>query len=162
MKAKMTAYPILIFMQSLIKFPVIQIKRAKRDILSYLLSCILTDQPSHRVSYKLTKKGGAVGIWHFIHLSAHIMNHKLINDRYNALFLSIIIIRDVPDTDLAGYPANNFAGYRISGLIVNIDFFSSIFSSSIFCFQKNLSTFIIAISISFYTHLKGSEISLLI
>ena len=39
--------------------------------------------------------------------------------------------RVVPDTDLAGYPANNFAGYRITGLvgyrisgkIVNIDIF---------------------------------------
>ena len=31
--------------------------------------------------------------------------------------------RVVPDTNLAGYPANNFAGYRISGQIVNIEFF---------------------------------------
>ena len=30
--------------------------------------------------------------------------------------------RVVLDTDLTGYPANNFAGYRISGLIVNIEF----------------------------------------
>ena len=62
-KRKMTAYHILIFMQSLIKFqsvvPEIQMKRAKRDILwyihTYLLSYILTY--CHRVSYKLTKKG---------------------------------------------------------------------------------------------------------
>ena len=26
-------------------------------------------------------------------------------------------LRVVPDTDLAGYPTNNFAGYRISGLV---------------------------------------------
>ena len=32
--------------------PEIQVKKAKRDILTYLH----TDQPSHRVSYKLTKK----------------------------------------------------------------------------------------------------------
>ena len=29
----------------------------------------------------------------------------------------LIIIRVVPDTDLAGYPASNFTGYRISGRI---------------------------------------------
>jgi len=56
----MTAYHILIFVQSLIKFqrvvPEIQMKRAKRDILTYLLTGhtylldILTDQPSHRIS----------------------------------------------------------------------------------------------------------------
>ena len=33
-------------------------------------------------------------------------------------------IRVVPDTDLVGYPANNLAGKRISGLIVNIEIFS--------------------------------------
>ena len=37
-----------------------------------------------------------------------------------------MIYRVVPDTDLAGYPAagyhNNFAGYRISGQVVNIEF----------------------------------------
>ena len=48
----MTAYPILTFVQSFIQFqmmvPEIQVKRAKHDI--------HTDQPSHRVSYKLTKK----------------------------------------------------------------------------------------------------------
>ena len=33
-----------------------------------------------------------------------------------------IFIRVVPDTDLAGYPPNNFAGYQISGKIVNIVF----------------------------------------
>ena len=42
-------------MQSLIKFqsavPEIQMKRAKRD----LHTLIHTEQPSHRVSYKLTK-----------------------------------------------------------------------------------------------------------
>ena len=31
--------------------------------------------------------------------------------------------RVVPDTDLAGYPANSFVGYRISDFIVNIEFF---------------------------------------
>ena len=31
-------------------------------------------------------------------------------------------VRVVPGTDLAGYPANNFAGYRISGKIINIRF----------------------------------------
>ena len=30
------------------------------------------------------------------------------------------LTRVVPDTDLAGYPANNLAGYRISGTIVDI------------------------------------------
>jgi len=35
----------------------------------------------------------------------------------------MVIGRVVPDTDLAGYPANNFAGYRISGDIVDIEFF---------------------------------------
>ena len=29
---------------------------------------------------------------------------------------STFVGRVVPDTDLAGYPANNFAGYRIFGL----------------------------------------------
>ena len=32
-------------------------------------------------------------------------------------------ISKVPDTELAGYPANIFAGYRIFGLIVNIEFY---------------------------------------
>ena len=31
------------------------------------------------------------------------------------VFVAGVIIRVVPDTDLAGYPASNFAGYRISG-----------------------------------------------
>ena len=48
MKRKMTAYPILIFMQSFIEFqsvvPEIQMKRAKRDILTYLLTHLLTNQ----------------------------------------------------------------------------------------------------------------------
>ena len=40
--------------------------------------------------------------------------------------------RVVPDTDLVnypvtGYPANNIAGYRISGEIVNIEFFFNFF-----------------------------------
>ena len=39
------------------------------------------------------------------------------------MFFSSNFARVVPDSDLAGYPANNFTGYRISGLIVNIDFF---------------------------------------
>ena len=47
-KRKMTAYPILIFMQSLIKFqsvvPEIQMKRAKRDIHTYLHTYLLTNQ----------------------------------------------------------------------------------------------------------------------
>ena len=42
-------------------------------------------------------------------------------------FLFCVLDRVVPDTDLAGYPANNFAGYRVSGLIVNIIFFFNIF-----------------------------------
>ena len=47
---KMTAYPKLTFFQSCVKFqkmvPEILMKRAKRDILTY----IHTDQPSHRIS----------------------------------------------------------------------------------------------------------------
>ena len=35
----------------------------------------------------------------------------------------MILTRVVPDTDLAIYPANDFAGYRISGLIVHTEFF---------------------------------------
>ena len=54
-ESKMTAYPILIFMQSFIKFQMmvqeIQMKRAKRDILTYLH----TDQPSHRISISWLK-----------------------------------------------------------------------------------------------------------
>ena len=34
--------------------------------------------------------------------------------------------RVVTDTDLAGYPENNFAGYRISGEMVNIELFFKI------------------------------------
>ena len=45
-EGKMTTYPILTFMQSLIKFqsvvPKIQMKRAKRDILTYIHTFILT------------------------------------------------------------------------------------------------------------------------
>ena len=33
-----------------------------------------------------------------------------------------VTIRVLLDTDSARYPANNFAGYRISGFIVNIEF----------------------------------------
>ena len=59
----MTAYPILILIRSLIKFQSvvqeIQMKRAKRDILTYLLTYlltyILTDQPSHRISISWLK-----------------------------------------------------------------------------------------------------------
>ena len=58
-KRKMTAYPILISMQSFIQFqmmvPQIQMKRAKRFILTFIHTYFHTDQPSHRVSYKLTK-----------------------------------------------------------------------------------------------------------
>ena len=63
-------------------------------------------------------------------------------------FLSFIG-RVIPDTDLAGYPANNFAGYRISGEIVNIEFFSSKKYLEIFSFQQNLLTFLVAISLLF-------------
>ena len=31
--------------------------------------------------------------------------------------LEAIVPRDVPDSDLAGYPAKFFAGYRISGFL---------------------------------------------
>ena len=59
-KRKMTAYPIIIFIQSLIKFqsvvPEIQMKRAKRNIHTYFHTFIHTDQPSHRIwSGSLTK-----------------------------------------------------------------------------------------------------------
>ena len=55
----------------------------------------------------------------------------------------------VPNTELAGYPANIFAGYRIFGLIVNIEFyFLKILES--FSFQRNLPTFHIANSILLY------------
>ena len=39
------------------------------------------------------------------------------------VYLHVFISRVLPDTDLAGYQANNFAGYRISGLIGNMEFF---------------------------------------
>ena len=58
-KVKMTAYPILIFMQSFITFQSmvqeIQMKRAKRDILTYILTYLLTDQSSHRISISWLK-----------------------------------------------------------------------------------------------------------
>ena len=47
-------FVILIFMQSLVKLlsvvPEIQMKRAKRGILTYIHTYLLTDQPSHRIS----------------------------------------------------------------------------------------------------------------
>ena len=66
--------------------------------------------------------------------------------------------RLVPDTDLAGYPAAgyraiNFAGYRISGEIVNIEFERKKFIE-IFSFQQNLLTFLVAISLKKYAHSK--------
>ena len=52
----MTAYPILIFMQSFIKFKItvqeIHMKRAKRDILTYILPYIHT----YILSYILTNQ----------------------------------------------------------------------------------------------------------
>jgi hypothetical protein len=36
---------------------------------------------------------------------------------YLHVILEAVTIRDAPDTDLAGYPANLKAGYRISGRI---------------------------------------------
>ena len=39
------------------------------------------------------------------------------------MVLTILLFLRGITGDLAGYPANDFAGYRISGLIVNLDFF---------------------------------------
>ena len=80
---------------------------------------------------------------------------------FHLLFRShFLFSRVVPDTDLAGirptilpdtgYPGNS--KYRI--------FFSK--NMGIFSFQQNLPTFLVPISLFFYTHWKGSEKSLLI
>ena len=62
----------------------------------------------------------------------------------------IFVSRVVPDTDFArypaaGYPANNFAKYRVSGGIVNIEFKHK--KIEIFSFQQNLTKFLVAISL---------------
>ena len=60
MKMQNAVYPILIFILDFVKFRIlgskIQVKGAKRPVLSYLLLYFNPDDPSHRVSYKLTKK----------------------------------------------------------------------------------------------------------
>ena len=81
------------------------------------------------------------------------------NKTKNQFFTGPLNSRVVPDTDLAGYPAtDNFAGYRISGLagyrksglIINIDFFLSKITE-IFRFEHNLPIFMVAISLLSYT-----------
>ena len=53
-KGKMTAFPILTFLQSFVKFlrmvQEVQMKKARRFILTYFHTYIHTDQPSHRIS----------------------------------------------------------------------------------------------------------------
>ena len=72
------------------------------------------------------------------------------------------ISRVVPITDLVGYPAYNFAWYRISGWPQNrisglIEFFLSKINIYIFSFQQNLTTFLVAISLLFSTFWNCSD-----
>ena len=56
---------------------------------------------------------------------------------YNYVFLqplTLVIIRVAPDTDLAGYPANNFARYRISGLFFNLTIYVVGIAQNIYSF----------------------------
>ena len=58
-----------------------------------------------------------------------------------------IFIRVVPDTDLARYQPNNFAGYQISDKKVNIVFKKKKRENK-YSFQQNLPTFLVGISAS--------------
>ena len=61
--------------------------------------------------------------------------------------LDNVIGRVAPDTELTGYPAIFFAGYPVSGRIVNIDFFMS----------KKSSPNLILISIFYLLYKMGSD-----
>ena len=78
-RAKMTAYPILTYIDVHTKFqildPKIQMKRGKRDIHAY----ILTDYPSYRISYRLIKKLSFPYIHAYIHRRTFLRNENTIH-----------------------------------------------------------------------------------
>ena len=79
-----------------------------------------------------------------------------------SFFLGLYRILIWPDSRPTILPDTGYPVWPDIRVIINIEYFFSKKNIEIFSFQQNLPTFLVPISLLFYTHWKGSEKSLLI